>query len=94
MTGAIASVRAGFGLTLGEVVYGNIGAPGRLDFTIIGEAVNLAARLEERSKHVGEDVLLGPRIASRAGALDRPLGPTRIRGFSDPVALYGLGEPR
>jgi adenylate cyclase len=85
-----AGLRAGFGLTLGEVVYGNIGAPGRLDFTIIGDAVNLAARLEQLSKSMGEDVLLGPRLAECAQATQTPLGQTKVRGFREPIAVYGL----
>ncbi len=82
-------LRAGFGLTLGEVIYGNIGAPGRLDFTIIGDAVNLAARLEQMSKALGEDVLLGPRLAERAGAMEHTLGSFRVKGFGSPIDVYG-----
>lgn len=83
-------LRAGFGLTLGEVVYGNIGAPGRLDFTIIGDAVNLAARLEQLSKTLGQDVLMGPRLAERADATEHALGQRKVRGFPQPVPLFGL----
>ena len=82
-------LRAGFGLTLGEVIYGNIGAPGRLDFTIIGDAVNLAARLEKMSKELGEDVLIGPRLATRAGATKHALGTFQIKGFRSPIDVYG-----
>jgi adenylate cyclase len=86
--GAVGGLRAGFGLTLGEVVYGNIGAPGRLDFTIIGDAVNLAARIEELSKDLKQDVLLGPRLAARAGVVANRLGPVSVRGFSEPLYVY------
>ncbi len=86
-------LRAGFGLTLGEVVYGNIGAPGRLDFTIIGDAVNLAARLEQLSKTLGRDVLMGPRLAHCANATAHPLGRQKVRGFPEPMALYALSTP-
>ena len=82
-------LRAGFGLTLGEVIYGNIGAPGRLDFTIIGDAVNLAARLEQMSKELGEDVLLGPRLAECTGQTQHLLGAFRIKGFRHPIDIYG-----
>jgi len=90
--GTPTTLQAGFGLTLGEVVYGNIGAPGRLDFTIIGDAVNLAARLEQLSKTLNEDLLLGPRLAQRAGALHRPRGAVPIKGFAQPIEVFGGTE--
>lgn len=88
--GRALSLRAGFGLTLGEVVYGNIGAPGRLDFTIIGDAVNLAARLEKLSGPLGHELLLGPRIARCADALEKTIGVLDVKGFHKPVDVYTL----
>jgi len=88
--GRALALRAGFGLTLGEVIYGNIGAPGRLDFTIIGDAVNLAARLEKLSGALGHELLMGPRIARCADALERAIGHFDVKGFHEPVDVYTL----
>ncbi|MCW9052433.1 MAG: adenylate/guanylate cyclase domain-containing protein [Motiliproteus sp.] len=51
------SIRFGIGLHKGEVLYGNIGIPSRLEFTVIGEAANEAARIEELCKTIGKPVL-------------------------------------
>src|SRR5690348_17424882 len=50
-----APIRYGIGLHLGEVTYGNIGVPQRLEFTVIGSAANAAARVESMSKVLGQD---------------------------------------
>jgi adenylate cyclase len=55
--GAVGKVRFGVALHLGDVLYGNIGAGNRLDFTCIGPAVNIAARTEELSARLGRAIL-------------------------------------
>ena len=59
------TARAGIGLHYGEVMYGNVGAPVRLDFTVIGEAVNLAARVEGLCGTLGESILVTQAFAGR-----------------------------
>lgn len=85
-----AEIRFGVGLTAGEVAYGNVGAPDRLDFTVIGPAVNRAARLESLTKELGVPLLM---TAAFAGCLARPvrsLGFHRLKGLAQPEEAYAL----
>ena len=59
-----AAIRFGIALHLGEVYYGNIGAPGRLDFTVIGPAVNQASRLEKLSAELGRNIVTSASFAA------------------------------
>jgi adenylate cyclase len=82
------AIRFGAGLHIGEVMYGNIGTHDRLDFTVIGPAVNLVARLEALTRTVGEPVLLSDAFAAAAGLPARPLGAHRVKGLADPIPVF------
>ena len=77
-------------LTSGPVSYGNIGARERLDFTVIGPAVNLASRIEAVAKRLGQPIVATAAVAAGAGEVGRPLGSHAIRGVPAPVELVGL----
>jgi len=98
---ALRSARAapatGFTIALhcGEMLFGNIGAENRLDFTVIGPAVNLTARLAEMHHAVGRDIILSDRVgeAATAGRHDIvSLGRYMLRGVSEPVTLYTVHQ--
>jgi adenylate cyclase len=80
----------GVGVHVGEVMYGNIGSRTRLDFTVIGPAVNMASRLEALTKQLGRTVLLSRAFADIVEGdfkLER-VGEHPVRGFSDPIELF------
>ena len=83
-------IRLGIGLHLGEVIYGNVGAVDRLDFTAIGPAVNLVCRLEALTKRLGRPLLMSETFAQ---AVERPLyslGLQPVRGLSEPQEVFAL----
>ena len=79
-------------LHIGEVLYGNVGAADRLDFTVIGPAVNEVARIETLCEPLGRRILVSAELAVAAGDSHRlePLGSHRLRGVSEPRAIYAL----
>ncbi len=78
-------------LHLGDVLYGNVGAIDRLDFTVIGPAVNEAARIEALCEPLGCNVLLSAEFAAAVpGAPLRPLGRHQLRGVAEPREIYAL----
>ncbi len=79
-------------LHVGEVLYGNVGAVDRLDFTVIGPAVNEVARIETLCEPLGRKVLVSAELASVVGASRplEPLGCHKLRGVRDPRAIYAL----
>ena len=83
----------GIGLNAGSVSYGNIGSQGRLDFTVLGGAVNVASRVEGLTKSTGQRVLATESVAAEAPDLFQACGHHDIRGLPDPIAVFGLLGP-
>ena len=82
----------GAALHLGEMLWGNIGAADRLDFTAIGPAVNLVSRLEGLCRPLGKAVLVSGAFAAETGAPLIALGMHELRGIQSPCAVFTLAE--
>lgn len=87
-------LRMGIGINTGRVIAGTIGGGGKLDFTVIGDAVNIAARVEEMTKDTGDCILLTQAtvdacISPPADLCDR--GQRPVRGKATSVQVYALG---
>jgi adenylate cyclase len=82
----------GAALHLGEMLWGNIGAADRLDFTAIGPAVNLVSRLEGLCRPLDKSVLVSGTFAAEAGVPLIPLGLHALRGIASPCAVFTLPE--
>ncbi len=82
--------RCGMALHVGDVSYGNIGAGDRLDFTAVGPAVNLTARLEPLTKELERPLLVTEDLAALVETPLESLGRFTLRGFSEPVGVYGI----
>jgi adenylate cyclase len=80
----------GIGLHVGEVQYGNIGAERRLDFTVIGQAVNLASRIESLCGKLGRRTLASSELAALAGGELSPVGSFELKGLPGSQVVYGL----
>ena len=87
------ALRFGLALHVGDVLFGNIGSGNRLDFTCIGPAVNLAARLEKLAGRLGRTILASEDFVDHCGddGLE-PLGRFAVAGFAAEQVVYGLGD--
>jgi adenylate cyclase len=84
----------GIALHVGDVTYGNIGTGNRLEFTVIGEAANLAARIESMCKALDEPVLLSAEFAGCDPDRSVSLGRHQLRGVDEPQEIFALREPK
>jgi adenylate cyclase len=82
----------GAALHLGEMLWGNIGAADRLDFTAIGPAVNLVSRLEGLCRPLDKAVLVSGTFAAETGVSLIPLGTHALRGIASPCAVFTVPE--
>ncbi|MFZ5790295.1 MAG: adenylate/guanylate cyclase domain-containing protein [Pseudomonadota bacterium] len=83
-------LKVGLGLHAGAVSYGNIGAPARLDFTVIGPAVNLVTRIESLCPLLGQPLLASKPFASPCGSRLTSLGRHSLKGIEEPQEVFGL----
>jgi len=83
-------LRCGIGLHLGEVTYGNMGTPARIEFTVVGAAANEAARIEGLCKQLDTDLLVSERVARALPAAWKSLGTHTLRGVGDKMELFTL----
>jgi adenylate cyclase len=83
-------LRVGVGVNTGPVVAGSIGGAGRLNFSVIGDPVNVAARVEAATREVDESVLITEATRRELGpAIEAvPCGEYELKGLGEPIALY------
>jgi len=91
---AVERFRFGVALHVGRILYGNIGGGNRLDFTCIGPAVNLAARLEKIASQLGRTVVASEGFAGICSGGWSDLGEFPVAGFSKAARVYGLADEK
>jgi adenylate cyclase len=84
----LARIEYGLALHVGDVMYGNIGSDTRLDFTVIGPAVNLTARIESMCRQLGRPLLLSSDFVAAGGILAASLGRHPLKGIATDQEIF------
>jgi len=84
----------GISLHLGQVIYGNVGVPERLQFTLVGSAVNEVVRVQDLTKKLGYPLLATAPFAGAIPGPWRPLGAHVLRGLDTPMPIFTTMEPK
>ncbi len=85
-------IRHGVGLHKGQILYGNIGSRDRLDFTVIGEAVNLASRIAGMCGELKKAVLASEEFVSDANIRWEDIGEHKLKGIAIPKRIFAISE--
>jgi adenylate cyclase len=88
MAGDDDALRCGIALHPGRVLFGNVGSDRRLDFTAIGAAVNLTARLETLAGSLGRSIVVSADFAGHDGGDFEALGEHALKGFAQAQSAY------
>jgi adenylate cyclase len=87
-------LQAGIGICTGDIIAGNIGAGGRVTYTIVGDAVNQAARLQVKTRDLGASILVTESTREALGGPDgfvlEPRGAVGLKGIAAPVEVYAV----
>lgn len=85
-------IRARIGLNSGEMIVGNMGSDTRFDYTVVGDAVNLASRLETANRLYNTNIIIGEQTYDlvQDNFITRPLDLLRVKGKKNPVRVYDL----
>ena len=90
MAEANLGIEIGIGINTGEAVVGNMGSDTRFDYSAIGDAVNLAARLESSTKEVGEDIVIGYNTAIKSAISLKLLKSIHVKGKKEKIQIFTI----